>query len=141
MIIDCVGFCVDELLWMLSWGWYQLFFGICFFWSFCTFVMRMKMGPALVLTLGSYAFAMFVYFACVAGLFITYFQWQFIAGNVPNVYTPLSAALFLGVIYSTLQLLFFWLITHWCQRSVMQLFIYSVVSNGLGALLASYFIK
>ena len=141
MKIDCVTFCVDELLWMLSWGWYQLAFGIFFLWFLCTFIMRMKMISALALTLGSYAFAMFCYIAFVAGVFIHYLQWKFVAGQAPHVFSPLYASLFLGLIYSVLQLIFYYALCYWRNIMVLRLFVLSLLSNSMAALVASCFIK
>ena len=141
MIAYCVSFCVDELLWMLSWGWYQLALGICFMWLLYVFIGRMKMIPALVLTLGAYAFAMVVYFSFVAGFFVNYLQWQFVAGGTPRVFGPLYASLFLGLIYSVLQLLFYFIISYWRNIFVARLFVFSLLSNIAAALVASCFIK
>ncbi len=134
-------FFVDELLWMLSWGWYQLIFGIIFMWSLHMMIRRMKTVSALVLTISSYAFSMFVYVMCVAGIFINYFQWEFIAERTPQVYNPLYASFFLGLIYSFLQLLFYFLLSFWRNTPVVRLFIISLLSNIAAALIASCFIK
>ena len=141
MVQKCITFCVDEFLWMLSWGWYQLLFGICFMWFLSVFIGRMKTIPALVLTLGSYAFAMFIYFTFVAGLFVHYFQWQFVAGGMPRVFSPLYASLFLGLIYSFLQLIFYCILSYWRKVFIMRLFVFSLLSNSAAALTASCFIK
>jgi len=99
------------------------------------------MVPALVLALGAYAFSIFVYFSCVAGLFINYFQLKFVAGGMPHVYSPLHASLLLGIIYSALQLCFYCIINYWRKFSVLYFFVLSLVCNTLAALLASCFIK
>jgi hypothetical protein len=141
MMVGCVNFCIDELLWMLSWGWYQLALGICFMWFLYIFIGRMKIIPALILTLGAYAFAIVVYFSFVAGLFVNYLQWRFVAGGVPHVFGPLYASLFLGLIYSVLQLLFYCIISYWRNVFVARLFVFSLLSNIAAALVASCFIK
>jgi len=63
MLINCIGFCINELLWMLSWGWYQLAFGLVSLWFLYVFVGRIRMIPAMVLACGAYGFSIFVYFS------------------------------------------------------------------------------
>jgi len=141
MVQKCITFCVDEFLWMLSWGWYQLLFGICFMWFLSVFIGRMKTIQALLLTLAAYAFAILIYFVFVAGFLINYFQWQFVAGEMPLVFSPLYASLFLGLIYSVLQLLFYWIFSYWRSIPIIQLFIFSLLSNIGAAIAASCLIK
>jgi hypothetical protein len=141
MMIHCVNFCVDELLWMLAWGWYQLAVGIVLTWLAYMFLGKIRMLPAFILALGAYGFSIFVYFACVAGLFVHYFQLSFVAGKMPHVYSPLYASLLLGVIYSALQLFFYCIINYWRTFSVMYFFVLSLVCNTVAALIASSFIK
>ena len=141
MVTQCVNFCVDELLWMLTWGWYQLAFGVFFIWLIFMFIGRLKMIPALALALGSYAFSIVVYFSCVGGLFVHYFQLQFVPGEIPQVYGALHASLLLGLIYSFLQFFFYCIIRYWHRLPVISFFIASLIGNTFAALLASLFIK
>lgn len=141
MMTECISFCVDELLWMLAWGWYQLAFGVLLSWLAYIFLGHIKMMPAMILALSSYAFAMFVYFAFVSGLFVHHFQWKFMAGNAPRIYSPLYASLILSMIYSVLQLFFYCIINYWRKMSLFFFFVISLVCNVLAALLASSFIK
>ena len=141
MMTECISFCVDQLLWMLAWGWYQLVFGVLLSWIAYMFLGRIKMMSALILALSSYAFAMFVYFAFVAGICVHYFQWKFAVGSAPRVYSPLYASLILSVIYSILQLFFYCIINYWRKMSLFFFFVISLVCNIIAALLASSFIK
>ena len=141
MIVNCLNFCIDELLWMLAWGWYQLAFGILFTWLAYVFFGKIKMLPAFILVLGAYGFSIVIYFSCVAGLFVNYFQMSFVAGGMPHVYGPLQASLMLGMIYSILQLFFYCIINYWRKLSVVYFFLLSLVCNTLAALLAASFIK
>jgi hypothetical protein len=141
MMMRLVTFLVDELLWMISWGWYQLSLGLIFSWMLLVFIGRMRTIPAIFLTVGSYAFAIVVYFIIVAGFFINFFRWEFIAGNAPNVLAPLDASLALGGIYAVLQCIFYCIINHWCRLYVVRLFVLSLMSNLAAAFFASLFIK
>jgi len=137
----CVTFFVDELLWMMTWGWYQLTLGLVFTWFMFILMGRMRLMPALFLTVGSYAFAIVTYFGFVSCLLISFFQWKFIGGGVPNVYCTLDASLILGGILSVLQCLFYCIINYWRPFFVTHFFILSLVSNLLAAFCASFFIR
>jgi len=141
MVTQCVTFFVDELLWMMAWGWYQLTLGLIFTWFMFILMGRMRLLPALFLTIGSYAFAIVTYFIFVSCLLINFFHWKFIGGGVPNVYNPLDASLILGGILSVLQGLFYCIINYWRPFFVTHFFILSLASNLLAALCASFFIK
>ncbi|HLW72924.1 MAG TPA: hypothetical protein VKR54_02655 [Candidatus Babeliales bacterium] len=141
MLMRCVSFFVDELLWMIAWGWYQLTFGLIISWFMFILMGRMRMLPALFLTIGSYAFAMVTYFGFVSVLLVNFFQWKFVGGGVPNVYNPLDASLILGGILSVLQGVFYLIINYWRPFFVMHFFILSLISNLLAALCGSFFIK
>ena len=141
MIMRCVTFFVDELLWMMTWGSYQLTLGIIFTWFMFILMARMRLFPALLLTLGSYAFAILTYFIFVSCLLIHFFQWKFIGGGVPNVYNPLDASLILGGILSVLQLVFYLIINYWRPFPVVHFFVLSLISNLVAAGCGSLFIR
>jgi hypothetical protein len=136
-----VTFFVDELLWMMTWGSYQLTLGLIFTWFLFMLMGRLRMLPALFLTVGSYAFAIVVYFAFVSILLINFFEWKFVGGNMPDVYNALDASLILGGILSVLQCLFYLIINIWRPFPVVHFFILSLISNLLAAGAASFFIK
>jgi hypothetical protein len=95
----------------------------------------------LVLTIGSYSFAIVAYFGLVSCFFIKFFQWQFIAGGAPNVSNALDASLYLGGILSVMQLLFYLIINYWRPFFVTHFFILSLVSNICAAFCASFLIR
>ena len=141
MIMRVVTFFVDELLWMMTWGSYQLTLGLIFSWFFFMLMGRLRMLPALFLIVGSYAFAIVVYFAFVSMLLINFFQWKFVGGGTPDVYNALDASLILGGILSVLQWMFYMIINIWRPFPVVHFFILSLISNLLAAGCASFFIK
>jgi hypothetical protein len=137
----CVTFFVDELLWMMTWGSYQLAFCLVFSWFIFIVMGRMNLLQALLLTLGSYAFSIVLYFGFVSCLLINVFNWKFIGGGVPSVSNPLDASLMLGGILSVCQGLFYCIINYWRPFFVSYFFVLSLASNLLAALCASFFIK
>ena len=141
MLMHSVTFFVDELLWMMTWGWYQLALGIVFSWFMFILMGRMRMLNALILIVSSYAFAVFVYFIVVSALLINFFQWKFIGGGTPNVYSSLDASLILGGILSVLQYIFYLIINHWRPFYVVHFFVLSLISNLGAAFCASLFLK
>ena len=141
MIMRIVSFFVDELLWMMTWGCYQLTLGLVFSWFLFILMGRMRMLPAMFLTVGSYAFAVGTYFFLVSVLLVNFFQWKFIGGGMPNVYSPLDASLLLGGILSVLQCVFYMIINYWRPFFVTHFFILSLVSNLAAAACAAFFIR
>ena len=99
------------------------------------------MLPAMFLTVGSYAFAVGTYFFLVSVLLVNFFQWKFIGGGMPNVYSPLDASLLLGGILSVLQCVFYMIINYWRPFFVTHFFILSLVSNLAAAACAAFFIR
>jgi hypothetical protein len=141
MMTKIASFFVNELLWMVAWGSYQLSFGLVFSWLLFMLMGRMRALQSLCLTMGSYAFAIVTFFGIVSCLFVNYFQWKFIGGDRPNVFNPLDASLLLGGILSVLQSVFFLLINYWRPFFVTHFFILSLISNIAAAVLASFFIR
>ena len=141
MLMRCVTFFIDELLWMMTWGWYQIALGLVFTWFIFMLMGRMRFLPALFLAIGSYAFAIVAYFGFAACLLINFFQWKFIGGGVPNVYNPLDASLILGGILALFQCIFYCIINYWRPFFISHFFILSLGANLLGAFCASFFIK
>jgi len=141
MLIRCVNFFVDELLWMVAWGSYQLSLGLVFTWLLFMVMGRLRPLSALVLTAGSYAFAIVTYFMFVSMLFVNFFQWKFIGGGAPNVSNALDASLMLGGIISVLQYFFYVLINYWRPFFVTHFFVLSLISNIIAAFCASFFIR
>lgn len=141
MTMKIVTFFVDELLWMVTWGSYQLSFGLVFTWFLFILMGRMRLLPALVLTVGSYAFAILTYFGFVSCLFINFFHWKFIGGSAPNVANALDASLYLGGILSVMQCLFYLIINYWRPFFVTHFFMLSLVSNIAAAICASFLIR
>ena len=141
MMMKIADFCVNELLWLVAWGSYQLSFGLIFTWLLFILMGRLRALQALCLTVGSYAFAIVTFFGIVSCLFINYFQWKYIGGTRPNVLNPLDTSLFLGGILSLLQAVFYLSINYWRPFFVLHFFILSLISNIAAAVCASYFIR
>jgi len=141
MIMRCVTFLVDELLWMITWGSYQLTLGIIFTWFMFILMGRLRLFSAFVLTFGSYAFAIVTYFIFVSCLLINFFHWEFIGGGIPTVYNPLDASLILGGILSVLQLFFYMIINYWRPFPVVHFFVLSLICNLAAAGCASFLIR
>lgn len=142
MMTRIVGILIDELLWILTWGWWQLCASISFTWMVFVFAGRIKSIRALLLTIASYSFALITYCLIVASLFISYFKWKFIPGNATSVLNPSTAACLLGIIYTFLQMIFFYIIKKgWKHILVPRLTLLSFVSNMTAAFFSSLFVS
>ena len=139
MITHIIDFLVNELLWSLTWGKFQISLSFIVSWMLFVFIGKLRTLPAIILTVTSYLFAILVYTAFVAVLFVNFFKWRYVEGG-GYVVTPLYASVSLGVIYALLQGLFYLIVSYRYRFSVIQFFSLSLVSNILSALIASYFI-
>ena len=142
LLRSAINFILDMWLWNMTWGWYQVSLAFIFMWIFIVFMGRMKSGPALLLILGSYVAAFAVYSLFVIGVLMYWLQWEWVVDSI-TTYVPINvlvASLYLGAIYTFLQSLFFVMLKEKYCIVFPMIFIVTVVSNSLGALLATYFI-
>ena len=137
-----IDFILDMWLWNMTWGWYQVSLAFIFMWIFIVFMGRMKSGTALLLILGSYVAAFSVYSLFVVGVLMYWLQWEWVV-DTASAYVPtnvLIASLYLSAIYTFLQSLFFIMLKKKYCIMLPMIFIVTIVSNNLAALLATYFI-
>jgi len=137
-----VSFFVNELLWMLSWGWHQLIFGVIFTFFLLIFVNSMRFLRTLFLVISSYTFAIGVYLFFVAWFCIDSTENNLLVSQMSSVYTPLQASIALAFIYSILQGIFYFLVN--CtlfKMRFIRFFIMTFLGNILAAFFSSFFIK
>jgi len=137
-----IDFILDIWLWNMTWGWYQVSLAFIFMWIFIVFMGRMKSGTALLLILGSYVAAFSVYSLFVVGFLMYWLQWEWVPDTV-SAHVPtnvLIASLYLAALYTFLQSLFFVMLKEKYCIMFPMIFIVTVASNSLAALLATYFI-
>lgn len=140
MITRIIDFLINELLWSLTWGKFQVSLSFILSWMLFVFIGKLRTLPAIVVTITSYLFAILTYTAFVAMLFVNFFKWRYIEGG-SYVASPVHASLSLGIIYSVLQGLFYLIISKRYRFSALLFFFLSLVSNIVSALIASYFIQ
>ncbi len=137
-----MNFLLDMWLWNMTWGWYQVSLSFIFMWIFVVFMGRMKSGQALLLILSSYVTTFILYSCFIVGILIYWLQWEWTVDLMVS-YIPvnvLAASLHLGAIYTVCQTLFFLLLKEKYCIIFPTIFLVTLLSNSLGALLATYFI-
>jgi len=137
-----INFILDMWLWNMTWGWYQVSLACIFMWIFIVFMGRMKGSTALLLTLGSYVAAFSVYSLFVVGVLMYWLQWKWVVDSV-SAYMPtnvLVVSLYLSAIYTFLQSIFFIILKKKYFIVLSTIFVVTIASNSLAALLATYFI-
>jgi len=137
-----IDFILGTWLWNMTWGWYQVSLAFIFMWIFVAFMGRMKNGTAFLLILSSYVASFSVYSFFVVGVLMYWLQWEWVVDKT-SVYVPtnvLIASLCLGAIYTLLQSIFFVILREKYYILFPTIFIVTIVSNGLAALLSTYFI-
>ena len=137
-----VSFFVNELLWILSWGWHQLIFGIIFTFFLLMFVSGMRFLRTLFLVVSSYTFAIGIYLFFVAWFCVDSTENNLLFSQISSVYTPLQASIALAFIYSILQGLFYFLVNYTLfKMRFIRFFIMTFLGNILAAFFSSFFIK
>ena len=135
-------FLLDKWLWSVTWGWNQIILGLIFMWMSLVFFDRKGSAAAFLLTISAFLFAFVVYSALIIGIFIYLFEWKFVAATAE--YVPLNmlgASVWLGIIYSILQSMFFFVLSKWYRLVLPRILLITIFSNISSALLATFFIN
>ncbi len=142
-MLNVIGyFLLDKWLWSVTWGWNQIILGLILMWMSLVFFGRKGSVAALILTISSFLFAFVVYSALIVGIFIYLFEWKFVALTEEYVVlNVLSASVWLGIIYSILQGIFFFILSKWYRLVLLRIFFITIFSNISSALLAAFIIN
>ncbi len=142
-MLNVIGdFLLDKWLWSVTWGWHQIILCLILMWMSLVFFGRKGSVAALILTISSFLFAFVVYSALIVGIFIYLFEWKFVALTEEYVVlNVLSASIWLGIIYSILQGIFFFILSKWYRLVLLRIFLITIFSNISSALLATFIIN
>ncbi len=142
-MLNVIGdFLLDKWLWSVTWGWNQIILGLILMWMSLVFFGRKISVAALILTISAFLFAFVVYSVLIVGIFIYLFEWKFVSLTEEYVVlNVLSASVWLGMIYSSLQGIFFFILSKWYRLVLMRIFLIIIFSNISSALLATFIIN
>jgi len=124
-------FLVEEWLWSITWGWYQLAFGlIC---STIIFIIhrRLKSLPALIVVAASYWSAFVLYLLCVMAFscYIIY------SGQYSlDIKSSFHSIILLAIVFTLLQILFLRIVHAWYRIKFGCVLWVTCMGNGIAAI-------
>ncbi len=142
-MLNVIGdFLLDKWLWSVTWGWNQIILCLILMWMSLVFFGRKGSVAALILTISSFLFAFVVYSALIVGIFIYLFEWKFVALTEEYVVlNVLSVSVWLGIIYSILQGIFFLILSKLYRLALLRILLITIFSNISSALIATFIIN
>lgn len=135
------NFLLSEWLWNVTWGWYHIPVNIFMMLFLLKFFGRMRIMPAVLMSVFSQLFSFFMLSAVVFVVPVYLLGIQFVSYDcyAQQPMHPLAICLSLGAIYFVLHALFFVLINLFYSLNLRLLILIALVSNGLSALLVYRF--
>jgi len=136
-LTTAADFMLSEWLWNVTWGWYHIPVNTFMMLFLLKFFGRMRIMPAVLLSVFSQLFSFFMFSAIViAGpmylLGLTFVPYDCYAQQALH---PIFSCLFLGGIYFLFQILFFVLVNLSYKINLRLVILISLVSNLVTALL------
>ena len=143
MLAKAIDFFVSTWLWADTWGIYHISLNIIFMLILLKFVGKFKIVPSVLLSVFSEIFAILVYTLTVFALVFTLGLKYVHAGNADNVQVIniLLACISVGIIYSFLQSLFFFIVNKFYSINLRIAILLSFVSNVAAALFIYRFLE
>ena len=125
-------FIVDEWLYSVSWGSYHIPIAIFIMLFFFKVVLRIRMIPAVFLTLIANISAMALF--SVSAMAVAHISTYDYAHTPQELRHPLYIAIGLGLIYATLQTVLFFILSHRYRFKLPHTVVVSFLSNIFAAL-------
>jgi hypothetical protein len=130
-LMSLADFLISQWMWGVTWGIYHVFLSAVFMTILLKIVMRIKIIKALILSVTAHVFAVAIYSFVVIFFLMPLIDSDFYMSPQTGPINPGRVTLYLGLIYSVLQLLFFMVV----QRNLrlIQLITVILISNCLAA--------
>ena len=138
MIQSISDFLLSQWLWSITWDWYHIPINCVLFCVLCKLILRLNIVPAVLISLASnvYSFLVFTFFSFVVLYYLL--DIRFTPDQAHSVVTePLLACLYLGLIYTVIQMSFFGILQIWYKINYWKIVGVSALSNVLTAWLIS----
>lgn len=126
----------DEWLWSMTWGWYQISFGLLCTWFLFVYTNRLKSLPALLLTATSYWSAFVIYTLFILLISHVIIQIDYVPGQ--TVINSMHVSFFLGIIFTILQTFFFQITNQWYHLKMKQVIAITFLGNSIAAFFVTY---
>lgn len=133
IFITIADFLISQWVWAVTWGIYHVFLSAFFMTLLLKIVLGMKWLRALMLTLTAHVFAIALYsFVVIIGL-MPFIDSDFYLSAGPSPINPGRVTLYLGLIYSLLELLFFMFMQGRNKMPFIKLVTVILISNCMAA--------
>ena len=130
------NFLISEWLWSVTWNWYHLPFCIVFMYIGFKWFLGYNSTLSALISLGSNAYAGVMLTALVVGVFAYVFNIRYEPKNmyaINAVAQPFQACLYLGIIYTMLQIIFLSIVRIFYSfklfRSLLIMFVSNIVAS------------
>lgn len=126
MLTAISHFFLSEWLWSVTRGAYHMPINIFVMIAWCIFVRREKTIPSVLLSVSANLFSFFIFTGIVY-----FFKVDYIPGHdeIYVITSVLSSCMYLGVIYATLQSIFFFMVRRFYTFNLISTLIAAYVSN------------
>ena len=135
-------FLLNSWLWSMTWGIYHIPINILVMMLLLKFIARMKIIPSILMSFFAKVFSTVLYTLII--LFLVFVvKLKFVFPDIYQGYTQINsllACISLGVIYSFLQIIFFWIVSRFYVINVGFMVMISFASNIVSALLVYNFL-
>ena len=134
-------FFVSTWLWGMTWGIYHIPVNVFIMIALLKFVGGFKLIPSILITFFSKVFSLLLYFLIVV-FFVFIFKFQFVIPKNSDLQliNVLRECIFLGIIYSVFQSIFFLIVNKFYKLDVRFMLVVSFASNVISALLGYKFL-
>lgn len=129
------NFFIDQWLWNITWDWYHIPITIFFMVLFFRFFLRINSIAAVLIALSSIGTALIVYTGFVVGvlMYIGKFAYQESLQGQSMVADPLHACVYVGLIYTVLQSIFFIVLHRYYPINRLKMIGVTAIANMLAA--------
>lgn len=126
-------FFIDQWLWSITWDWYHIPLSMVIMILLFRFFLRMDIIISVLLALGSIAATFITFTFFVVSVLIGLFKFRYEAALGLDVADSLHACIYVALIYTTLQAVFFIILNRYYTIEYRHMIIVSLVSNLISA--------
>jgi len=135
MVTRMGNFLIDQWLWNITWDWYHIPLSMLLMIVFFRFFLRMDIVASVVIALSATVAASITFSLFVVGVLITLFNYtyQAILQSAAMVADPLHACIYVGIIYTIIQAIFFVILNRYYKVHYIKMIVACFVANMLSA--------
>lgn len=135
MITRIGNFLIDQWLWQITWDWYHALVLLLCMTLLFRFVLRINSIAAVLLSLSSIVATIATYTMFVVGIlmYVLRFSYHELVIDQAMVADPLQACIYLGIVYTVLQTLYFAILNRYYRIPWQRMAIITVLCNALAS--------